>query len=77
MVTQLPLFVLTKGTGDTLKDVDSKELLPNEGDIGMYKDPLKQDHLVMTLHLITCLQKEFLVRKLEWDSKKLKMTVWQ
>ncbi len=72
MVTQLPLFVLTKGTGDTLKDVDSKELLPNEGDIGMYKDPIKAGSPGDDITPHHMPSKEFLVRKLEWDSKKAK-----
>lgn len=64
MVTQLPLFVLTKGTGDTLKDVDSKELLPNEGDIGMYKDPIKAGSPGDDITPHHMPSKEFLVRKL-------------
>ncbi|MGG0277495.1 hypothetical protein [Bacillus rhizoplanae] len=61
-----------EGTSNTVKEVDSKKLLPNEGDIGTYKD-LNDAGSVgddITLHHMP--SKEYLVRKLEWDPKKAK-----
>ncbi|MDM5268276.1 hypothetical protein [Bacillus wiedmannii] len=62
----------SKGTGNTVKDVDSKELLPNEGDIGTYKDLIKAGSPGDDITPHHMPSKEFLVRKLEWDSKKAK-----
>jgi len=63
---------VSNGTGNTVKNVDSKKLLPNEGDIGTYKDLIKAGSPSDDIIPHHVLSKEFLVRKLEWDSKKAK-----
>ncbi|MFP3727365.1 pre-toxin TG domain-containing protein [Priestia filamentosa] len=70
-------FAVKRGSSNSrantvVKDTEKKEMLPSEGDIGTYKDLNDAGHVGDDITPHHMPSKEYLVRKLEWDSKSAK-----